>query len=95
MYCKKHIYALLFALMALPFVLGSCKTDDDDATEASDVCYISKFSLGSLKRIIYGQTTAGMDSIYTTSFSGDRGYCRGKVPVFVATEKSCRKGALC
>lgn len=70
MYCKKHIYALLFALMALPFVLGSCKTDDDDVTEASDVCYISKFTLGSLKRIIYGQTTAGMDSIYTTSFSG-------------------------
>ena len=69
MYCKKHIYPLLLALLALPFVLNSCKSDDEETTEVSDACYISSFSLGSVKRVIYGRTTAGMDSIYTTTFS--------------------------
>lgn len=69
MYCKKHIFSLLLTFFVLSFVLVSCKSDDE-ANEYSDQCYISSFSLGSLKRTIYGHTTAGMDSIYTTTFSG-------------------------
>ena len=70
MYLGKHISTLLLALVATSSILCSCSSSDDDAAELSDNCYISSFTLGTLRRTIYGLTSAGMDSIYTTAFSG-------------------------
>ncbi len=66
---KEYIYPLL-AILMLPAFLTSCIKDDDDTTELSERCYISAFSLGTLKRSMYAKTSAGMDSIYTTTYSG-------------------------
>lgn len=66
---RKYIYLLLASLI-LPTLLTSCIKDNDDTTELSEQCYISSLSLGSLKRTMYAKTSAGMDSIYTTSYSG-------------------------
>lgn len=67
---KKHIHLLLMALVAMSLTTVSCMQDDDDEVVLSEQCYVSSFSLGSLKRSVYGKTSAGEDSIYTTSFSG-------------------------
>ncbi len=64
---KKHI-RLLVLLLAAPMFLASCLDDDD--TETDDYCYISAFSLGTIKRAVFTITTDGEDSTYTTSFSG-------------------------
>lgn len=69
MYIKRHTILLLLAITLVPFATSSCKSDDE-ATEYSQNCYISSFTLGSLQRIIYGKTSKGMDSIYTTTYSG-------------------------
>jgi hypothetical protein len=66
---RKYIYPLL-ATLFLPTFLTSCVKDNDDTTELSEQCYISAFSLGNLKRSMYGKTSAGMDSIYTSTYSG-------------------------
>ena len=65
---KKYIYPLL-AILMLPTVLTSCFKDEEEV-EVSESCYISAVSLGNLKRNIYGYTSKGMDSIYTTTFAG-------------------------
>lgn len=65
---RKYIYPLL-AILLLPLAATSC-SDDEVTTELSENCYISAFSLGSLKRSIYGVTLAGQDSIYTITYSG-------------------------
>ena len=65
---KKYLYPLL-AILMLPTVLTSCFKDEEEV-EVSESCYISAVSLGSLKRNIYGYTSQGMDSIYTTTFAG-------------------------
>lgn len=71
MYIKRHItLLLLMTIVVVPFATTSCTSDDDEATEYSKNCYISSFTLGSLNRYIYGKTSQGMDSIYTTTFSG-------------------------
>ena len=70
MYIKKHIILpLLMTVLVVPFVMTSCSSDDE-ATEYSRDCYISSFTLGSLQRSIYGKTSQGMDSIYTTAYAG-------------------------
>lgn len=66
---KKHIIYPLLALLAIPFLLTSCK-DDDEETELSDDCYISSLSLGVLKRIVYTKSSQGEDSTYVVTFSG-------------------------
>ena len=65
---KKYIYTLL-ATLFVPYVLTSCSKDDDDEVQITENCIITKFTLGQLKRSMYLKTTAGMDSIYTTTFS--------------------------
>ena len=65
---KKYLYTLM-VMLVMPYVFTSC-SKDEDSTELSENCYISKFSLGALKRSMYLKTSAGMDSIYTTSFLG-------------------------
>ena len=66
---KKYIYTLL-ATLFVPYLLTSCSKDDDNEVEASENCIITSFTLGQLRRSMYLKTVAGMDSIYTTSFSG-------------------------
>ena len=66
---KRHIHLLLLTLLVAPLAFTSCM-DDDDEVDYSEGCYISSFSLGSLHRKIYGTTSEGEDSIYTTTFSG-------------------------
>ena len=66
---KKYIY-LLLATLFVPYLLTSCASNDDDDTELTENCIITGFTLGQLKRSMYMKTTAGMDSIYSTSFSG-------------------------
>lgn len=68
MYMRKYIYLLLIALVA-PMFFVSCM-DDKEEVEYSEDCYIQSFSLGMMKRRIYTTTLDGMDSVYTTSFSG-------------------------
>lgn len=65
---EKYIYPLL-ALLMMPLVLGACSSNDEEAV-LSENCYISNVTLGTMKRIIYGKTYLGKDSIYTISFSG-------------------------
>lgn len=65
---KQHIFFLL-AILVAPIFFVSC-ADDEAEVEYSENCYIQSFSLGILKRRVYSTTSAGMDSIYTTSFSG-------------------------
>jgi len=65
---KKYIY-LLLVLMAVPMALTSCIGDDDEV-EYDDYCYISGFTLGSMKRVNFTVGSDGEDSAYTTSFQG-------------------------
>lgn len=65
---RKYILFLL-TVMVVPMLFISC-ADNEETVEYSEDCYIQSFSLGQLKRRIYGVTAEGMDSIYTTSFSG-------------------------
>lgn len=65
---KKYIY-LLLATLFVPYLLTSCASNDDE-TELTENCIITSFTLGQLKRTMYLKTAAGMDSIYTTSYSG-------------------------
>ena len=55
--------------MTIPLILTSCLKDDDDEIELTENCYISSVSLGTVKRISFLTTSAGMDSIVTTSYS--------------------------
>ncbi len=64
---KKYTYLLLLAL-AMPLVLASCLSDEE--TETDDYCYISGFTLGSMKRTLFTISTDGVDSAYTTTFAG-------------------------
>lgn len=66
---KKYIYPLFLATLVVPLLLMSCSKDDEEV-EVTETCYISQFTLGSLKRSMYTKTKAGMDSIYTTTFAG-------------------------
>ncbi len=65
---RKYIYPLL-AILVLPFIMASCSSDDEDEV-LSENCYISSFSLGTLKRTVYALSSEGEDSLYTTSFVG-------------------------
>ena len=65
---KKYIFPLL-AMIVLPLTMTSC-FDDEEEVEYSEDCYISAFSLGTLKRSLYKKSSAGLDSIYTTTFTG-------------------------
>ncbi len=64
---RTYIYLLLSAL-AIPLLLTSCI--DDEETETSDYCYISGFTLGSLKRTVYSTSADGEQSSYTITFTG-------------------------
>ena len=63
---KKYLIPLL-VIMAMPLFLTSC-FDDEEEVEYSEKCYISSFSLGTLKRSNFLKTSAGMDSVVTTSY---------------------------
>ena len=63
---KKIIYGLL-SLVACGTVLLACHSSD--TVEATSYCYISSFSLGTVKRTMHTTTSQGVDSTYTTSVS--------------------------
>lgn len=58
----------LFALFVLISTLTISCLDSDD-TEYSDLCYISSFTLGNVKRTMYTTSSTGEDSTYTISYS--------------------------
>ncbi|MCD8304323.1 MAG: DUF6242 domain-containing protein [Prevotellaceae bacterium] len=64
---KKYAYLLLLTLL-VPVVLVSCLSDDE--VETDDYCYISGFTLGSMKRTLFTLSVDGEDSVYTTTFQG-------------------------
>ncbi|MCD8265566.1 MAG: DUF6242 domain-containing protein [Prevotellaceae bacterium] len=64
---KKYAFLLPLTLL-VPFLLASCLSDDEAATD--DYCYISGFTLGSLKRTLFTLSVDGEDSVYTTTFQG-------------------------
>lgn len=66
---KRHIIPLMM-LLAGVIVLTSCSKDDDTITP-NDNCYISSFSLVTLKKVVYGKTTAGGSNIYTSTYAGN------------------------
>lgn len=60
---------ILAILLCLGFT--SCSTDAETATtQGGTDCAITSIILGSLKRDVHTQTTAGKDSVYTTTLSG-------------------------
>lgn len=63
---KRKIWLLL---LAIPFILTSCWKDEEEVT-LSDRCYISKVSLGTIKRIIHTKNSVGEDSVYFASYTG-------------------------
>ncbi len=65
---KAYIY-LLLAVVATPLLLGSCKADEEEIVY-TDQCYISSFTLGSLKRSHFVKDSEGKDSVFYTVFSG-------------------------
>lgn len=60
---QKYFSGIVFVLLCL-YMLSSCMKDDEEVT-VDDHCYISAFTLGSLKRTIHTQTASGEDSTYT------------------------------
>ncbi len=67
---KKAFVYLLSALLVAPFVLSSCKGDEEEVA-ATDQCYISSLTLGTLKRANYTQDDQGNSSVSYTVFYGD------------------------
>lgn len=66
---KSKFLFLILAIAMLPgLLLSSCSSEDEDVVY-SDYCYISAFSLGSVKRKMYTHTN-GKDSLFYTTFSG-------------------------
>ncbi len=66
---KRYTHLLLLlatAVASVPF--SSCLSDDD--AEYDDYCYISGFTLGSLKRTMFTISSEGEDSVYSTTLSG-------------------------
>ncbi len=62
-----------YALLILAFVVAGTSLTacfDDDDTSYDDYCYISAFSLGTLKRTLWTYDADGEDSTYSASFSG-------------------------
>ncbi len=64
---NKYITFLLLALAVSP-IFTSCLSDEE--VETSDYCYISGFSLGSMKRTMFTVSQDGEDSVYSTTFVG-------------------------
>lgn len=60
-------------LMMLPalflLMVSSCKNDEEEVT-LSDQCYISSFTLGSIRQQHFAKDADGKDSSYFTSFNG-------------------------
>ncbi len=67
---KKAYLYLLLALVAAPLLLGSCKAEEEEIVY-TDQCYISSFTLGSLKRTHFTKDSEGLDSVYYTVFAGN------------------------
>ena len=65
---KKYIFPLL-AILTLPLTMTSCFDDEEEVVYSED-CYIAAFSLGSMKRSLYTKGSDGLDSSYTTTFTG-------------------------
>ena len=65
---KNYIILSILALTVVSMTVSSCKSDDD--VEYDDHCYISSYSLGSIKRIMYTTATTGEDSTYYYTFAG-------------------------
>lgn len=65
---RKNIFLLLYFAFCSLFLLPSCLKDED--TILSTDCYISSFSLGTIKRLIHITTSSGKDSTYYVSYDG-------------------------
>ncbi len=53
----------------MPTLFTSC-LQDNDKVEYTDYCYITSFSLGTLRRTMFTVSSEGEDSVYRTTFSG-------------------------
>ncbi len=67
---KKAFIYLLSALLVAPFVLSSCK-DEEEEVAVTDQCYISSLTLGTLKRANYVKDSEGKTSVSYTVFYGN------------------------
>lgn len=59
---------ILLSALLLP-VLSSCK-DDEESVALSDQCYISSFTLGSIRQQHFATSSDGKDSSYFTVYTG-------------------------
>ncbi len=66
---KKKSSYLLLSLASILLAFASCQTEEESTLEVSDLCYISNFSLGSVKRAHYTVGSDGKDSVYYTVYS--------------------------
>ena len=60
----------LLALLLTATTLASCVSSDDNDEDLSGECYISTFTLGTLRRIVHTTGSDGQDSSYYVTFSG-------------------------
>lgn len=68
----KRIFSPGILLLSAMLLLASClNSDDDDITYYSDTA-ISSFTLGTLNRYMHTLSSAGEDSIYTTTVTGSK-----------------------
>ncbi len=65
---KKYVCFLL-SLLVTPVFFTSCLNDEE--YEYDDYCYISGFTLGSLRRTLFTYSIDGEDSVYSTTFAGN------------------------
>lgn len=64
---KRYFY-LLLAAISIQMCFVSCMKDDEEV-EYSSTCYISSFSLGSLRKANWAKGSAGQDSVFYTTFA--------------------------
>lgn len=66
---KKTFPYLMILLAVFPLMLSSCNSDEESVV-LSDQCYISSFSLGTVRQQRFAKDADGKDSSYYTSFNG-------------------------
>ena len=64
----RNLTFALASIMALSLIFLGCKKEE--VVEYSSNCYISSFSLGSMKRLVHTTTSSGADSTYRVTFTG-------------------------
>ena len=66
----KRLFYTLASLITLATSLAACMSDTDNESDLSSNCYISAFTLGTMRRVVHTTTSIGNDSTFYITFSG-------------------------